>query len=79
MKAKLLSESFKYAQPEDLVHYGMIPEFVGRIPVTTHLDAPDKETLKKILTEPKHALVKQYQKLMELYGVELALLMKRLK
>lgn len=71
-KAKLLSESFKYAQPEDLVHYGMIPEFVGRIPVTTHLDAPDKETLKKILTEPKHALVKQYQKLMELDGVELS-------
>jgi ATP-dependent Clp protease ATP-binding subunit ClpX len=70
-KAKRLSEAFKHAQPEDLVHFGLIPEFVGRLPVVTALEAPDVETLKLILTKPKNSLVKQYQKLMELDSISL--------
>lgn len=70
-KANRISESFKHVEAEDLVHFGLIPEFVGRMPVVTHLEAPDIETLKLILTKPKNALVKQYKKLMEMDGVEL--------
>jgi len=70
-KNKRLSEAFKYAEPEDLVHFGLIPEFVGRVPVITSLDAPDTETLKLILNKPKNSLVKQYQKLLEFDGIEL--------
>ena len=66
-----LSKAFKYAEPEDLVHFGIIPEFVGRVPVIASLDAPDTETLKLILTKPKNSLVKQYRKLLELDGIEL--------
>lgn len=57
--------------PTDLLKYGLIPEFVGRVPVIVTLDALDEEALVKILTEPKNALVKQYQKLFELDGVTL--------
>lgn len=57
--------------PQDLVKFGLIPELVGRVPVTVSLDLLDKETLIRILTEPKSSLVKQYQKLMELDGVKL--------
>ena len=57
--------------PQDLVKFGLIPELVGRVPVTVSLDLLDKEALIRILTEPKSSLVKQYQKLMELDGVEL--------
>ncbi len=57
--------------PTDLLKYGLIPEFVGRVPVIVTLDALDEEALVKILTEPKNALVKQYQKLFELDGVSL--------
>ena len=57
--------------PEDLVKFGLIPELVGRVPVTVSLDLLDKEALIRILTEPKSSLVKQYQKLMELDGVKL--------
>ena len=57
--------------PQDLVKFGLIPELVGRVPVTVSLDLLDKEALIRILTEPKSSLVKQYQKLMELYGVKL--------
>lgn len=70
-KLKRLSLSFKYVEPEDLVHFGLIPEFVGRLPVITSLDAPDLEALKAILTKPKNSLVKQYKKLLELDGVKL--------
>ena len=56
---------------EDLVEFGMIPELVGRLPVITTLDALDAETLVRILTEPKNALVKQYQRLFEMEGCEL--------
>ena len=58
-------------QPQDLIKYGMIPEFVGRVPVVAALQELDHAALKTILTEPKNALVKQYQKIFELEGVKL--------
>ncbi|QEK12921.1 ATP-dependent Clp protease ATP-binding subunit ClpX [Crassaminicella thermophila] len=58
-------------QPEDLLRYGLIPEFVGRVPVLVTLHQLDEEALVKILKEPKNALVKQYKKLFEMDGVEL--------
>ncbi len=70
-KAQKLSETFKHVEPEDLVHFGLIPEFVGRLPVLTYLEAPDIETLKRILTEPRNSLIKQYKKLLELDEVNL--------
>ena len=64
-------ESFKHAMPQDFIKFGLIPEFIGRVPVTVSLDALDKSALVRILTEPKNSLVKQYQKLLELDNVEL--------
>ncbi len=64
-------EYLKYVLPEDLLKFGLIPEFVGRLPVLATLEPLDEDTLIRILTEPKNALVKQYQKLMLLDGVEL--------
>lgn len=58
--------------PEDLIKFGMIPEFVGRVPVTVALDALTKEDMVHILTEPKNSIVKQYKKLFELDGVQLS-------
>lgn len=57
--------------PQDLLRYGLIPEFVGRVPIIVTLDALDKDSLVKILTEPKNALTRQYRKLFELDGVDL--------
>jgi ATP-dependent Clp protease ATP-binding subunit ClpX len=57
--------------PEDLLKYGMIPEFIGRLPVLTSVNNLDREALIRILTEPKNALVKQYARLFELDGVDL--------
>lgn len=57
--------------PNDLVHFGLIPEFVGRIPVVTHVDELNEGDLVRVLTEPKNALVRQYQKLFELDNVKL--------
>ena len=57
--------------PEDLLKFGLIPEFVGRLPVITTLDSLNRDALKMILTKPKNALVKQYQKLLEMDNVEL--------
>lgn len=65
--AKLL----KKLQPEDLLKFGLIPEFIGRIPVYAVLDALNEDTLKMILTEPKNAVLKQYKCLLEMDGVEL--------
>ena len=59
------------ALPQDLVKFGLIPELVGRLPVTVSLDLLDKDALLRILTEPKSAIVKQYQKLLEVDGVKL--------
>jgi len=58
--------------PEDLVKFGMIPEFVGRVPVTVALDALTKDDMVRILVEPKNSIVKQYKKLFELDGVKLS-------
>ena len=60
------------ALPEDLLKFGLIPEFVGRLPIMVTLDALDKNALVKVLTEPKNALIKQYQKLFEMDGVDLS-------
>jgi ATP-dependent Clp protease ATP-binding subunit ClpX len=62
---------FGDVMPEDLLKFGMIPEFVGRLPVITNVRSLDREALIRILTEPRNALVKQYQRLFELDGVEL--------
>ncbi|MBQ8827948.1 MAG: ATP-dependent Clp protease ATP-binding subunit ClpX, partial [Clostridia bacterium] len=58
-------------EPQDLLKFGLIPEFIGRVPSVVTLQALDKEALKRILTEPKNALVKQYQKLLAYDDVEL--------
>lgn len=66
-----VGEIFHQVMPQDLVKFGMIPEFVGRVPVTVALDMLDEEALVKILVEPKNAITKQYKKLFEMDGVEL--------
>ncbi len=66
-----LGDLLLQVQPQDLIKYGMIPEFVGRIPVIASLRELDIEALKIILTEPRNALVKQYQKVFEMEGVKL--------
>ena len=57
--------------PQDFIKFGLIPEFIGRVPVTVSLDSLDRDALVRILTEPKNSLVRQYQKLFELDGVTL--------
>ena len=64
-------DALKEVQPEDLTRYGLIPEFVGRLPVVVTLDGLDEDALLRILTEPKNALCKQYEKLLELDGIQL--------
>ncbi|MBP7301601.1 MAG: ATP-dependent Clp protease ATP-binding subunit ClpX [Brachymonas sp.] len=66
-----LSEVFQHIEPQDLIKFGLIPELIGRMPVITALAELDEKTLIKILTEPKNALVKQYQKLFDMEGVQL--------
>ena len=66
-----ISKLLKQAMPQDLTKFGLIPEFVGRVPVMVSLDLLDEDALVRILTEPKNALVKQYQKLFELDDVKL--------
>lgn len=67
-----VGELFKQALPQDFVKFGLIPEFIGRVPVTVSLDLLDEEALKEILVRPKNAITKQYQKLLELDGVKLS-------
>ncbi len=69
--SKNVGELFAEVEAEDLIKYGLIPEFVGRLPVVATLEELDEEALIKILTEPKNALVKQYQHMFEMEGVEL--------
>lgn len=64
-------ETLRDVEPEDLVKFGLIPEFVGRLPVVATLEELDESAMKQILTEPKNALTKQYQKLFEMEGVDL--------
>src|SRR5213075_1503003 len=66
-------EIFREVEPEDFLRYGLIPEFVGRLPVVATLEDLDEAALKKILTEPKNALVKQYQRLFEMENIDLSL------
>ncbi|NLY90620.1 MAG: ATP-dependent Clp protease ATP-binding subunit ClpX [Firmicutes bacterium] len=68
---KPIGEILRQVMPEDLLKFGMIPEFIGRLPIIVSLDALDEAALIRILTEPKNALIKQFKKLMELDGVEL--------
>ncbi len=70
-KQQAAAKLLKKLQPEDLLKFGLIPEFIGRIPVYAVLDALDEATLKMILTEPKNAVLKQYKCLLEMDGVEL--------
>ena len=70
-KEKEIGNTLMQILPEDLLKYGLIPEFVGRLPVVVTLHSLDKNALVSILTEPKNALVKQYQKLLAMDGVEL--------
>lgn len=68
---KKIGDILRQIRPEDLLSYGLIPEFIGRVPIMVSLDALDKETLVEILTKPRNALVKQFTRLFELDGVEL--------
>lgn len=70
-ETKSLSELFEKCEPDDLVKFGLMPELVGRLPVTVALDELDEEALRRILTEPKNAIIKQYTKLLELDGIKL--------
>ncbi|HMU66371.1 MAG TPA: AAA family ATPase, partial [Cellvibrionaceae bacterium] len=69
--SKNIGDSLKSLETEDLVRYGLIPEFVGRLPVVATLEELDKAALVAILSEPKNSLVKQYKKLFEMEGVEI--------
>ena len=66
-----IGELFRQVMPQDFIKFGLIPEFIGRVPVCVALDALDEEALVRILVEPKNAIIKQYKKLFEIDGVEL--------
>ncbi|MCA9014350.1 MAG: AAA family ATPase, partial [Planctomycetaceae bacterium] len=66
-----VGETLRDVEPEDLVKYGLIPEFVGRLPMIATLDELDLDALVRILREPRHSLTKQYAKLFEMEGVEI--------
>ena len=68
---KNVGEILKEVMPQDFIKFGLIPEFIGRVPVVVSLDALDEDALVRILKEPKNSLVKQYKALMEIDGVEL--------
>jgi ATP-dependent Clp protease ATP-binding subunit ClpX len=72
-KERSIGEILKMVQPEDLIKFGLIPEFLGRLPVIATLDELNEEALIRILKEPKNALLKQFQKLFEMEGVNLRL------
>mgnify|MGYP000086931917 CR=1 FL=1 len=71
LKDRRIGSLLRQVEPQDLIKYGLIPEFVGRLPVVATLDELDETALVKILTEPKNALIKQYQKLLSLDNVKL--------
>jgi ATP-dependent Clp protease ATP-binding subunit ClpX len=70
-KEHVVDELFSETMPQDLVKFGLIPEFIGRVPVTVALKYLDKEAMVRVLKEPKNSLVKQYKKLFEIDGVDL--------
>jgi ATP-dependent Clp protease ATP-binding subunit ClpX len=70
-REKRASDTLKHLEPEDLVKFGLIPEFIGRIPIEAVLEPLDEEALVEILTTPRNALIKQYQKLMAMDNIKL--------
>jgi ATP-dependent Clp protease ATP-binding subunit ClpX len=72
-KEQSIGETLEKVQPEDLIGFGLIPEFLGRLPVVATLDELPEQALIRILQEPKNALLKQFQKLFEMEGVNLRL------
>jgi ATP-dependent Clp protease ATP-binding subunit ClpX len=70
-EVKSVSEAFRDVEPEDLIKFGLIPELIGRLPVVATLQELNEDALIQILVEPKNALIKQYQKLFSMEGVEL--------
>lgn len=62
----------KYVAPQDLKSFGLIPEIIGRLPILTHLEPLDRDALRRVLTEPKNAIIKQYKKLFDMDGVQLS-------
>lgn len=70
-KERKIGQILAQIMPEDLLKFGLIPEFVGRLPIVVTLDALDEEALRRILTEPRNALIKQYQKIFQMDGVDL--------
>ena len=71
MREIAAQKMLKKLQPEDLLKFGLIPEFIGRVPIYAVLDQLDESTLKMILTEPKNAIIKQYQCLLKMDNVDL--------
>ena len=71
-KEEISAALLKKCEPHDLIKFGLIPEFVGRVPVTCSLDALDENALVSILTQPKNSLIKQYKKMFEMDGIELS-------
>ncbi len=71
-KQKIKRDNYlRYVAPQDLKSFGLIPEIIGRLPILTHLDPLDKEALLRVLTEPKNAIIRQYQKMFKMDGVDL--------
>lgn len=70
-KMRMSGDLLRQVMPQDLTKFGLIPEFVGRVPIVVTLNSLDETALMKILVEPKNSLVKQYKKLFELDGVQL--------
>ncbi len=76
---KAVTELLRQVEPEDLIKYGLIPEFVGRLPVVATLEELDENHLIRILTDPKNALTKQYAKLFKMENVDLEFTERRFK
>lgn len=70
-RKQLTADLMQYVMPQDLKSFGLIPEIIGRLPVLTHLQSLDRDALRRILTEPKNAIIRQYQRLFEIDGVKL--------
>lgn len=70
-RKKQTEDLIQYVMPQDLKSFGLIPEIIGRLPVLTHLDALDRDALRRILTEPKNAIIRQYIRMFEIDGVQL--------
>ncbi|MCM1006268.1 MAG: ATP-dependent Clp protease ATP-binding subunit ClpX [Prevotella sp.] len=70
-RKKQTEDLIQYVMPQDLKSFGLIPEIIGRLPVLTHLEALDRDALRRILVEPKNAIIRQYQRMFEIDGVKL--------